>query len=148
MKTFQIFKEDLKKSLSPLKDFGKEFAGKSEKFAKSDDAKKLKTDDLNMFIRDMFNVCEINDCKIWGVYPVDNPYFMSNKVTFDLKYIAAGFMGIINEHDKDLLVELEDKEDFERSIKYFIKYKNTHYIIANYIIHWLFRLPIMLKSQT
>jgi hypothetical protein len=50
MKTFQIFKEDLKKSLSPLKDFGKEFAGKAEKFAKSDDPKKLKTDVLNMFI--------------------------------------------------------------------------------------------------
>ena len=50
MKTFSIFKEDLKKSLSPLKDFGKEFAGKAEKFAKSDDAKKLKTDVLNMFI--------------------------------------------------------------------------------------------------
>ena len=38
MKTFSIFKEDLKKSLSPLKDFGKSFAGQAEKFAKSDDA--------------------------------------------------------------------------------------------------------------
>ena len=50
MKTFQIFKEDLKKSLSPLKDLGKEFAGKAEKFAKSDDAKKLKSDVMNMLI--------------------------------------------------------------------------------------------------
>ena len=50
MKTFQIFKEDLKKSLSPLKKFGQQFAGEAEKFAKSDDAKKLKTDVLNMFI--------------------------------------------------------------------------------------------------
>ena len=50
MKTFNIFKEDLKKSLSPLKDFGKSFAGQAEKFAKSDDAKKLKSDVMNMFI--------------------------------------------------------------------------------------------------
>ncbi len=50
MKTFSIFKEDLKKSLSPLKDFGKSFAGQAEKFAKSDDAKKLKSDVMNMFI--------------------------------------------------------------------------------------------------
>ena len=50
MKTFSIIKEDLKKSLSPFKDFGKSFAGQAEKFAKSDDAKKLKTDVLNMFI--------------------------------------------------------------------------------------------------
>ena len=32
MKTFQIFKEDLKKSLSPLKEFGKEFASKAENY--------------------------------------------------------------------------------------------------------------------
>ena len=50
MKTFSIFKEDLKKSLSPLKDFGKSFADQAEKFAKSDDAKKLKSDVMNMFI--------------------------------------------------------------------------------------------------
>ena len=50
MKTFSIFKEDLKKSLSPLKDFGKSFAGQAEKFAKSDDAKRLKSDVMNMFI--------------------------------------------------------------------------------------------------
>ena len=30
MKTFQIFKEDLKKSLSPLKKFGQQFAGEAE----------------------------------------------------------------------------------------------------------------------
>ena len=55
MKSFQQFNEEtkeekLKKSLDPLKQLGKQFAGKAEKFAKSDDAKKLKTDVLNMFI--------------------------------------------------------------------------------------------------
>ena len=50
MKTFSIFKEDLKKSLSPLKKFGQQFAGEAEKFAKSDDAKRLKSDVMNMFI--------------------------------------------------------------------------------------------------
>ena len=46
MKTFSIFKEDLKKSLSPLKDFGKSFAGQAEKFAKSKEAENLKNDAL------------------------------------------------------------------------------------------------------
>ena len=50
MKTFNIFKEDLKKSLSPLKDFGKKFAGEAEKFAKSKEAKDLKTNVMNMLI--------------------------------------------------------------------------------------------------
>ena len=50
MKTFQIFKEDLKKSLSPLKQFGQKFSKEAEKFAKSDDAKKLKSDVMNFFL--------------------------------------------------------------------------------------------------
>ena len=41
MKTFQIFKEDLKKSLSPLKKFGQQFAGEAEKFAKSGEAQQV-----------------------------------------------------------------------------------------------------------
>ena len=61
MKTFYTFKEDLKKSLSPLKDFGKSFAGQAEKFGrkfakegekfvKSPEANQLKTDVFNFFL--------------------------------------------------------------------------------------------------
>ena len=51
MKTFQQFKEEIKKkTFEPLEKFGRNFAKEAEKFAKSDDAKKLKTDVLNMFI--------------------------------------------------------------------------------------------------
>ena len=50
MKTFQIFKEDLKKSLSPLKQFGQNFAKEADKFANSKEAENLKNDVLNMFI--------------------------------------------------------------------------------------------------
>ena len=50
MKTFQIFKEDLKQSLSPLKQFGQKFSKEAEKFAKSDDAKNLKNDVINFFL--------------------------------------------------------------------------------------------------
>ena len=51
MKTFHTFKEDLKKSLSPLKDFGKSFAKEGEKFVKSGQADELK----NAAIKFMFN---------------------------------------------------------------------------------------------
>ena len=50
MKTFYTFKEDLKKSLSPLKKFGQQFANEAEKFANSKDAENLKNNVLNMFI--------------------------------------------------------------------------------------------------
>ena len=51
MKKFHTFKEDLKKSLSPLKDFGKKFAGEAEKFAKSKEANDLKTNAMNFLIK-------------------------------------------------------------------------------------------------
>ena len=66
-----------------------------------------------------------NRTRICGIYPVANQFFMKNKVSTNLKYIAAGFYYFISEQDKTLLVELEDKEDFERSIKYFIKYNSV-----------------------
>ena len=50
MKTFHTFKEDLKKSLSPLKQFGQNFAKEGENFANSKEAENLKNDVLNMFI--------------------------------------------------------------------------------------------------
>ena len=50
MKTFNTFKEDLKQSLSPLKEFGKSFSKDAKKFANSKEAENLKNDVLNMFI--------------------------------------------------------------------------------------------------
>ena len=50
MKTFNTFKEDLKQSLSPLKDFGKSFSKDAKKFANSKEAENLKNNVLNMFI--------------------------------------------------------------------------------------------------
>ena len=51
MKTFQQFKEEVKKkTFEPLKQFGQNFAKEAEKFANSKDANNLKNDVLNMFI--------------------------------------------------------------------------------------------------
>ena len=50
MKTFNTFKEDLKQSLSPLKDFGKSFSKDAKKFVNSKEAENLKNNVLNMFI--------------------------------------------------------------------------------------------------
>ena len=51
MKTFQQFKEEVKKkTFSPLQQFGQNFAKEGEKFANSKEAENLKNDVLNMFI--------------------------------------------------------------------------------------------------
>ena len=38
---------------------------------------------------------------IWGVYPVENPYFLSNKITDDLRFLVGPLWGKINRHDSD-----------------------------------------------
>ena len=51
MKTFQQFKEEIKKkTFEPLKQFGQNFAKEGEKFVKSPEVNQMKNDVLNMFI--------------------------------------------------------------------------------------------------
>lgn len=57
---------------------------------------------------------------LWGVHPVPNPYFQRFKISHDLRYIAAGLYGFTTRDDPALDVDLEDKEDFLRSIKWYL----------------------------
>ena len=63
----------------------------------------------------------------WGVYPANNPYFMKARtrniddyVSKKLCYVMGGFTGVIN-HRKSEIRTIDDKEDYERSIKYYLK---------------------------
>lgn len=76
---------------------------------------------LDKFIKEAFKETKKLRCKLWGIYPVDNHFFMKNTITTDLRYIVGAFFGIINRHDKDLILDLEDKEDYLRTIQYFKK---------------------------
>lgn len=66
-----------------------------------------------------WEACERSGAKLWGVYPVPNPFFMKEEMTFDLRFCCGALHGTIN--DRAVMgVELEEKEDFERTIKSFI----------------------------
>jgi len=69
-----------------------------------------------------FKLCNDNNFHLWGLHPSNNPRSLksSNKITEDLKYIPGGLYGVIN--DKSLLSTINYAEDFEKSIKYYIKY--------------------------
>ena len=67
MKTFNTFKEDLKQSLSPLKQFGQKFSKEAEKFANSDDAKNLKNDVINFFLDKGQEALNQGDAKIKNI---------------------------------------------------------------------------------
>ena len=82
-------------------------------------------EDLNDLIETGFKTAGEGQCHLWGIYPLVNHFYMNYNHTFDLRYIVGAFWGLINTHDKNTYVELEDKEDFERTIKFYIKDKRV-----------------------
>jgi len=89
--------------------------------------KMIVLEDLHKFIIDGFYECEKLGLSNWGVYVVDNPYFMKPSSAYladytstKLNYIMGGFCGVINNRICEVRT-LDDKEDYERSIKYYLK---------------------------
>lgn len=58
--------------------------------------------------------------RLWGVYPVANAMFMKPRVTTDLRYIVGCLWGVTNSHTPEAHVTLDDKEDFERTLLYYL----------------------------
>lgn len=71
-------------------------------------------------IRRGFEECHKSGCKLWGVYPVANGFFMKDTVTTDLRYIIGSCWGCINPGSDKVKIVLDDKEDYLRSILYFM----------------------------
>jgi hypothetical protein len=65
-----------------------------------------------------FKLCKEKKLTLWGLYPVCNAYFMKGSpITYDLRFIVGGCMGMIN---KRRYVHLNMKEDYELTL---ISYK-------------------------
>jgi len=95
---------------------------KLERLVMIDGKKKLEPiDDLRKMIDEGFRICKEHNMKNWGIYPVHNPFFMSDKVSTDLKYIGGGFTGVINDKECEKRI-VSHGEDYERTIRYYLKY--------------------------
>lgn len=89
---------------------------------------RFKSKTLDLFFREAFEECKAQGSYIWGVYPVFNPFFRSprEELSTCLNYIVGAFYGIINRPTlKSIRLEITkengQKEDVERTLKYFIK---------------------------
>lgn len=74
--------------------------------------------DLDTFIKNAFTTCINNNSFIWGVYPIANAHFMTDTITKDLRFIVGPMWGMINRHIKDLKATIDEKENTERTLKY------------------------------
>lgn len=74
----------------------------------------------DVFVRG-FDLAVESEANLWGIYAASNPFFMKNDFSVGLYYIIGSCWGHIVRHDKDLMLTLEDKEDFERTLQYYVK---------------------------
>ena len=74
---------------------------------------------LDKFIKEAFQQSIKNNSYLWGVYPVNNAYFMFPKMTIDLRFITGPMFGIINRHSNKLKLTIDEKEDTQRTLQYF-----------------------------
>ena len=66
-----------------------------------------------------FSLCENNKCRLWGIYPIANPFFMSQEHTTRLSYICACFFGYIKRGPEPPQPDESYKEDIYRSCSYY-----------------------------
>lgn len=67
-------------------------------------------EELDKFINNAFDFCRVNNARIWGIYPVNNSYFM--RKTIDKKNLLIGcVLGLIN--DIEFNRDFRTKEDYE-----------------------------------
>lgn len=76
---------------------------------------------LDKFIKTAFTLCREKGAYIWGIYPIANAYFMTDTVTSDLRFIVGPMWGIINRHSPDLYLTIDEKENTQRTLQYWVK---------------------------
>ena len=77
--------------------------------------------DIKVFCQNGFNVLKDEKLYLWGISPTDSTMFNKEGYTTNYKFIIGVLYGIIVRHDTGLNVSITYKQDFERTIKYFIK---------------------------
>lgn len=75
------------------------------------------------FINKGFELCEKYKINIFGLYAAANPFFMKNRIYTKICYIPGGVFGIVVNHDPFLERVTNHGEDYEYSIRQYIKNK-------------------------
>ena len=85
--------------------------------------------ELHELILTGFKKLQEHGAHLWGIHPVDNPYFMSSGMSTDLRFIVGPFYGIINRPEQGLTTPA--KNNVERTLQ---NYKADGAVIRfNYI---------------
>lgn len=80
-----------------------------------------------------FQYMKENGCRLFGIYPVKNGYFMKSSppVTNTLRFCVGAFWGCIL--DQNVQLVCEEKEDVERCLLYYAKHGERSILRFNHI---------------
>lgn len=81
---------------------------------------KIALTEFTKFVENMFTLCIEHKTRLWGVYPLANPYFMNEYIWMGTCYVVGAFFGIIN--DREIKISNCLQEDKERSLLFVEKY--------------------------
>jgi hypothetical protein len=87
--------------------------------------------DVKRWVDDSFEIIADRGLRFWGTSAVANPFYMKKSISFDHRYIVGNVIGIINSHDRRILVDegfecparlnySAGKESHERGVRYFL----------------------------
>lgn len=81
-----------------------------------------------------FAECKKVGARFWGDYPVPNAYFMSNAISYDLKFIMGSFWGCFNPgKEVQITIGNGEKEDYMRTIQF---WEQDHAVVRlNFLSH-------------
>lgn len=74
---------------------------------------------LALLINKGFQQCKEHHLHLWGISPVDNPFYMKDTISNNIKFIIGHFWGVFNQ--KDIQVTMDFKEDYERTLQFLRK---------------------------
>jgi len=78
----------------------------------------IEIDNLQKLFEDNYELMKNNKCDTWGIYPVNNVFFMKpqKEITYSFKFIIGCFYGFINNKDYVINTDCKVKADYERSV--------------------------------
>lgn len=78
----------------------------------------IEINDFNQLIQTNYVLMNLNHCDTWGIYPVNNVFFMKSQkeITYSFKFIIGCLYGFINDKNYVLNENYEIKQDYERSV--------------------------------
>lgn len=90
---------------------------------KLNDSKMKKLTNLDRFFKEAYAQLITHHLYLWGIYPVQNPFYMKHTITTNLKFIIGVLFGYINRKSLSsqlkLSPQLTCKEDYQQSILYY-----------------------------